>query len=99
MEGLVQDISIYNRRCLKCEVVHRYQEWTDGLRNFNGRVIITLQLMSVPEAQSPDCCIQMLGIWNGSSASCARVGCTKNVQENLTALTLSTVDAPISLNH
>lgn len=49
----ISDISIYNRRCLKCEVVYRYQEWTDGLRNFNGRVIITLQLMSVPEAQSP----------------------------------------------
>ncbi|CAJ1071563.1 uncharacterized protein LOC112141289 isoform X2 [Xyrichtys novacula] len=44
MEGLVLNISTYRRRCPKCQVVYRYQEWTDGLHNYNNHIIITLQL-------------------------------------------------------
>ncbi|KAF7658616.1 hypothetical protein LDENG_00009970 [Lucifuga dentata] len=44
MSGIKTDILTYNKRCRKCSVVYRYQEWKDGLHNFNDHVILTLQL-------------------------------------------------------
>uniref|UniRef100_A0A1A7WPI3 Si:dkeyp-117b11.2 n=2 Tax=Iconisemion striatum TaxID=60296 RepID=A0A1A7WPI3_9TELE len=44
MRGVIKDISTYNRRCSQCNMVYRYQEWQDGLHNFNDKVILTLEL-------------------------------------------------------
>ncbi|XP_041859627.1 uncharacterized protein LOC121651457 [Melanotaenia boesemani] len=44
MQGVIQNISTYNRHCTRCKMVYRYQKWRDGLHNFNDRVILTLQL-------------------------------------------------------
>ncbi|XP_070404091.1 uncharacterized protein [Nothobranchius furzeri] len=44
MRGVREDISTYNKRCSECNVVYRYQEWQDGLHNFNDKVILTLEL-------------------------------------------------------
>ncbi|CAN9513286.1 unnamed protein product [Ophioblennius macclurei] len=44
MDGVIPNITTYNRRCPDCKMVYRYQEWTDGLHNFNDRVILTVQL-------------------------------------------------------
>eukprot|EP00064_Thunnus_orientalis_P016911 superscaffoldBa00003458_g16984 len=38
------DTSTYNKRCPKCHMDYRYQEWRDGLHNFNDHVILTLEL-------------------------------------------------------
>ncbi|RVE57614.1 hypothetical protein OJAV_G00218060 [Oryzias javanicus] len=46
MGGLSRNVSTYNRRCSRCGVLYRYQEWRDGLHNFNDRVILTLELCS-----------------------------------------------------
>ncbi|RVE72627.1 hypothetical protein OJAV_G00039440 [Oryzias javanicus] len=44
MQGVNQNVSTYNKRCPKCKLVYRYQEWRDGLHNFNDNIILTLQL-------------------------------------------------------
>ncbi|XP_024130826.1 uncharacterized protein LOC112148182 isoform X2 [Oryzias melastigma] len=44
MAGLGRNVSTYNKRCSCCGGVYRYQEWRDGLHNFNDRVLLTLEL-------------------------------------------------------
>ncbi|XP_042249063.1 uncharacterized protein LOC121884358 isoform X2 [Thunnus maccoyii] len=44
MNGVNHNISTYNKRCPKCHMDYRYQEWRDGLHNFNDHVILTLEL-------------------------------------------------------
>uniref|UniRef100_A0A3B3BZI3 Uncharacterized LOC112141289 n=1 Tax=Oryzias melastigma TaxID=30732 RepID=A0A3B3BZI3_ORYME len=44
MQGVIQNVSTYKKRCPSCKLFYRYQEWRDGLHNFNDHVIITLQL-------------------------------------------------------
>ncbi|XP_040918070.1 uncharacterized protein LOC121198193 isoform X2 [Toxotes jaculatrix] len=44
MSGMKQNISTYNRRCPECHMDYRYQEWRDGVHNFNDHVILTLEL-------------------------------------------------------
>lgn len=38
------DISTYSRQCPLCKMLYRYQEWTDGLHNFNDHLLLSLEL-------------------------------------------------------
>ncbi|XP_048015441.1 uncharacterized protein LOC125247933 [Megalobrama amblycephala] len=42
--GIVQDISTYYKYCPQCGVLYRYQEWSEGLHNFNDHVLLDLPL-------------------------------------------------------
>lgn len=40
----IQDISTYYKFCPRCGVPYRYQEWGDGLHNFNDHLLLDLPL-------------------------------------------------------
>ncbi|KAK0140068.1 hypothetical protein N1851_023031 [Merluccius polli] len=42
--GVAEDVSTYCKRCGICGTFYRYQEWTEGLHNFDDHVILTLHL-------------------------------------------------------
>ncbi|KAK2833182.1 hypothetical protein Q5P01_017071 [Channa striata] len=44
MSGVKHNISTFNKGCPDCNMHYRYQEWGDGLHNFNDHVILTLEL-------------------------------------------------------
>ncbi|XP_062294316.1 uncharacterized protein LOC133999155 isoform X2 [Scomber scombrus] len=44
MNGVNHNTSTCNKRCPECHMDYRYQEWQDGLHNFNDHVILTLEL-------------------------------------------------------
>lgn len=41
---LFAGISTFCRRCPQCNLMYRYQEWSDGLHNYNDHIIISLHL-------------------------------------------------------
>ncbi|XP_077096666.1 uncharacterized protein LOC143748537 [Siphateles boraxobius] len=45
--GVIQGVSTYYKLCHKCNLTYRYQEWSDGLHNFNDNVIVSLHLCVV----------------------------------------------------
>ncbi|XP_058628753.1 uncharacterized protein LOC131538714 isoform X3 [Onychostoma macrolepis] len=45
--GVIQGVSTYYKLCNKCNLTYRYQEWSDGLHNFNDNVILSLHLCVV----------------------------------------------------
>ncbi|KAG1925878.1 hypothetical protein F2P79_025235 [Pimephales promelas] len=44
MESVIENISTYTRRCPGCNMIYRYQEWQDGLHNFDDHVLLSLEL-------------------------------------------------------
>ncbi|XP_036066981.1 uncharacterized protein LOC112139844 [Oryzias melastigma] len=42
--GVVEGISTYKKSCLKCGMIYRYQEWQDGIHNFDDHMILSLHL-------------------------------------------------------
>ncbi|KAM4536415.1 uncharacterized protein PAE49_021033 [Odontesthes bonariensis] len=44
MNGILENVSTYYRCCPQCQMVYRYQEWKDGLHNFDDHTILTLEL-------------------------------------------------------
>lgn len=44
MFGLFLGISTYRRWCLNCGLMYRYQEWEDGLHNFDDHMLLSLHL-------------------------------------------------------
>lgn len=44
MFGLFLGISTYRRSCLNCGLMYRYQEWEDGLHNFDDHILLSLHL-------------------------------------------------------
>ncbi|KAI7814046.1 hypothetical protein IRJ41_006925 [Triplophysa rosa] len=44
MEGVIDNRSTYTRRCPGCNMIYRYQEWKDGLHNFDDHVLLSLEL-------------------------------------------------------
>ncbi|XP_073346956.1 uncharacterized protein, partial [Pagrus major] len=42
--GVVEGISTYMKSCLNCGMIYRYQEWKDGLHNFDDHIILSLHL-------------------------------------------------------
>ncbi|XP_073672269.1 uncharacterized protein [Paramisgurnus dabryanus] len=44
MMGLIDNISTYHRICPQCNMVYRYQEWKEGLHNFDNHIFLTLEL-------------------------------------------------------
>ncbi|XP_073681623.1 HMG domain-containing protein 3-like [Garra rufa] len=44
MMGLIDNISTYHRICPQCNMVYRYQEWKDGVHNFDNHIFLTLEL-------------------------------------------------------
>ncbi|XP_063073545.1 uncharacterized protein LOC134464029 [Engraulis encrasicolus] len=41
---VIEDISTYRRNCNRCGMVYRYQEWTDGVHNYDDHVLISHHL-------------------------------------------------------
>ncbi|XP_039457289.1 uncharacterized protein LOC120434006 isoform X1 [Oreochromis aureus] len=44
MMGVTENVSTHHRSCPQCHMVYRYQEWTDGLYNFDNHVVLSLEL-------------------------------------------------------
>ncbi|XP_041654455.1 uncharacterized protein LOC121517021 [Cheilinus undulatus] len=44
LTGMTEDSSTFFRKCPDCQMVYRYQEWSEGLHNYNDHVILSLQL-------------------------------------------------------
>ncbi|XP_056435428.1 uncharacterized protein LOC130404118 [Gadus chalcogrammus] len=42
VKGIIEGVTTYGKKCSRCGMVVRYQEWEDGLHNFNDKVILTL---------------------------------------------------------
>ncbi|XP_078102004.1 uncharacterized protein LOC144515229 isoform X2 [Sander vitreus] len=42
--GLMEDNCTFFKKCPACEMVYRYQEWSEGLHNYNDHIILSLQL-------------------------------------------------------
>lgn len=38
------DVATYYKQCPQCETCYRYQDWKDGLHNFNDDVILDIPL-------------------------------------------------------
>ncbi|KAL0152812.1 hypothetical protein M9458_051882 [Cirrhinus mrigala] len=45
--GVVNGFSTYCKACPDCGLMYRYQEWSDGIHNFNDHILITLHLCIV----------------------------------------------------
>ncbi|KAL1005299.1 hypothetical protein UPYG_G00057320 [Umbra pygmaea] len=41
---MFEDVSTYCKSCHQCGIYYRYQQWKDGLHNFNDCLLIDLQL-------------------------------------------------------
>ncbi|XP_031416705.1 uncharacterized protein LOC116218625 isoform X2 [Clupea harengus] len=44
MIGVADNVSTYIRRCPDCQMLYRYQEWQDGLHNFDNHLILSIEL-------------------------------------------------------
>ncbi|XP_077056136.1 uncharacterized protein LOC143736817 isoform X2 [Siphateles boraxobius] len=42
LKGVVEGVTTYSKKCNSCGMIIRYQEWKDGVHNFDDRVILTL---------------------------------------------------------
>ncbi|XP_059917173.1 uncharacterized protein LOC132464678 isoform X1 [Gadus macrocephalus] len=42
IDGIVQDVSTFCRKCEDCGMIYRYQEFTDGVHNFNDYLLLGL---------------------------------------------------------
>ncbi|XP_067451432.1 uncharacterized protein [Thunnus thynnus] len=42
--GVMEDISTFFKKCPNCEMVYCYQEWSEGLHNYNNHAILSLEL-------------------------------------------------------
>ncbi|XP_048062099.1 uncharacterized protein LOC125277677 [Megalobrama amblycephala] len=42
--GVVEGFSTYYRMCSNCGLKYRYQEWTDGLHNFDDHLLMSLHM-------------------------------------------------------
>ncbi|TNN01119.1 hypothetical protein fugu_010501 [Takifugu bimaculatus] len=42
--GVIQDNSTFLKKCPKCDLMYHYQEWSEGLHNYNSHIILSLQL-------------------------------------------------------
>ncbi|XP_028429117.1 uncharacterized protein LOC114552482 isoform X2 [Perca flavescens] len=45
--GLMEDNCTFFKKCPACEMVYRYQEWSEGLHNYNDHIILSLQLCTL----------------------------------------------------
>ncbi|XP_074496307.1 uncharacterized protein LOC141770552 isoform X2 [Sebastes fasciatus] len=44
LTGVIEDNSTFFKKCPGCDMVYRYQEWSEGLHNYNDHIILSLQL-------------------------------------------------------
>ncbi|KAK0131592.1 hypothetical protein N1851_033697 [Merluccius polli] len=42
--NVIEGISTYRRNCHRCGMIYRYQEWTDGVHNFDDHILISHHL-------------------------------------------------------
>lgn len=40
----LSDNSTFLKKCPKCDLMYHYQEWSEGLHNYNSHIILSLQL-------------------------------------------------------
>ncbi|KAI4805602.1 hypothetical protein KUCAC02_010206 [Chaenocephalus aceratus] len=52
MNGVIENVSTYFRRCPQCHRIYRYQEWQDSLHDVDDRVILSLELCVYLRASS-----------------------------------------------
>lgn len=43
MLGVADGVSTYIRRCPECQLIYRYQEWQDGLHNYDNHLILSTE--------------------------------------------------------
>ncbi|KAA0709702.1 hypothetical protein E1301_Tti019874 [Triplophysa tibetana] len=41
---VIEDVAVYYKQCPQCEMCYRYQEWKDGLHNYNDDIILDIPL-------------------------------------------------------
>ncbi|XP_067274638.1 uncharacterized protein [Pseudorasbora parva] len=41
---IIEDVATYCKQCPQCAMFYRYQEWKDGLHNFNDHIILDIPL-------------------------------------------------------
>uniref|UniRef100_A0A1A8MZX4 SAP domain-containing protein n=1 Tax=Nothobranchius pienaari TaxID=704102 RepID=A0A1A8MZX4_9TELE len=44
LSGIVTGISTYRKTCLNCDMVYRYQDWQDGVHNFDDHLLLSIHL-------------------------------------------------------
>ncbi|XP_043952543.1 uncharacterized protein LOC122819687 isoform X2 [Gambusia affinis] len=47
LTGAVKGISTYRKTCPNCSMVYRYQDWEDGIHNFNDHLLLSIHLCLV----------------------------------------------------
>ena len=41
---ITENLSVYIKRCPSCDFEYRYQEWKDGIHNFNNHLLLSFKL-------------------------------------------------------
>ncbi|XP_052007900.1 uncharacterized protein LOC127661315 [Xyrauchen texanus] len=44
MTNVIEGISMYRKQCYRCGMVYRYQEWCDGIYNFDDHILLSIHL-------------------------------------------------------
>ncbi|XP_042600016.1 LOW QUALITY PROTEIN: uncharacterized protein LOC109070584 [Cyprinus carpio] len=44
MTNVIEGISMYSKECFRCGMVYRYQEWSDGIHNFDDHILLSIHL-------------------------------------------------------
>ncbi|XP_032415485.1 uncharacterized protein LOC116717915 [Xiphophorus hellerii] len=47
LTGVVKGISTYRKTCPNCSMVYRYQDWEDGIHNFNDHLLLSIHFCLV----------------------------------------------------
>ena len=44
---ITENLSVYTKRCPSCNFKYRYQEWKDGIHNFNNHLFFSFKLFGL----------------------------------------------------
>ncbi|KAI2644211.1 Calmodulin-regulated spectrin-associated protein 1-B [Labeo rohita] len=44
MTNVIERISMYSKECYRCGMIYRYQEWSDGIHNFDDHILLSIHL-------------------------------------------------------
>lgn len=72
MTNVIEGISMYRKECYRCGMVYRYQEWSDGIHNFDDHILLLIQLCgflrnSLQTHQAVDSAIEVLERTSGKA--------------------------------
>ena len=63
MDAMVTGVQIYYKSCPNCQVCHRYQEYSDGVHNFNDTFLISIEVQYVIFYVAAYCNTFPLAVW------------------------------------